>query len=128
MGLCWSQWMIHKLLKACEVLLLLFAPFGLLFHVLFFYKSFQQTLDFPISFMQLRTLCETSWMGVACSITNGCSLLLDLKASTTKLNFWFLCLMWTIFIYGSSCSSFSTYSKLCALNPSFTLQIWKVIL
>ncbi len=126
MDLCWSQWMTHKLLKnqACEILLLLFAPFGLLFHVHFFFKSFLQTLDFPISFMQLRTFCETSWMGVACSITNGCSLLLDLEASTTKLNFWFLCLMWTIFIYGSSYSSLLTYS-IWVLTPLIKIMCLK---
>lgn len=57
MGLCWSQWIIHILLKkqACEILLLLLAPFGLLlFHVLFFYKSFLQTLDYPISLCDLE--------------------------------------------------------------------------
>jgi hypothetical protein len=94
------------------------------FMCFFFYKSFLQTLDYPISFMSLRTFCETSWMGVACRITNGCSLLLDLKASTKKLNFWCLCLMWTIFIYGSSCSSFLTYS-IWVLTPLIKIMCLK---
>jgi hypothetical protein len=49
MGLCWSQWMIHKLLKnqACEILLSLLAPFGLLFHVLFFLQEFSTNTWLP---------------------------------------------------------------------------------